>query len=82
MSLEALEFLETNELKAEVQQYIQNAQLNGVAGVYVSVLVCERTLMRIVRPYTLINKKYALTGAQPTSSFLRIFNEIAKGQRK
>ncbi|KIY71199.1 thioredoxin-like protein [Cylindrobasidium torrendii FP15055 ss-10] len=63
---EVFDFLGTSENKNEVQQYIQDAQLNGVAGV----------------PYTLINKKYALTGAQPTSSFHRIFSEIVKGQRK
>ncbi|KAF9049530.1 thioredoxin-like protein [Hymenopellis radicata] len=63
---EVLVFLATNELKVQIQQTIQNSQLNGVSGV----------------PYTLINKKYALTGAQPASSFYRIFNEIVRGQRK
>ncbi|KAK0244277.1 thioredoxin-like protein [Armillaria nabsnona] len=63
---EVLTFLASNEFKEEILSSIRGSHLNGVSGV----------------PYTLVNKKYALTGAQPASSFFRIFNEIARGQRK
>ncbi|GAA5828482.1 hypothetical protein JCM5353_002690 [Sporobolomyces roseus] len=61
---EALEFLKSDELSKEVQEGIKKAQLRGISGV----------------PFTIINDKLAISGAQEEDTFLSVFRKIAKGE--
>ena len=61
---EAKTFLTSDELKSEVCADVRKAQSMGVSGV----------------PFTVINNKYAVSGAQEPDAFLQIFRKIAQGQ--
>ena len=61
---EAKEFLASDELKDVVAAGIQKAQIRGISGV----------------PFTIINDKLAISGAQETETFLEVFKKIAKGE--
>ncbi|TKA54683.1 hypothetical protein B0A53_03090 [Rhodotorula sp. CCFEE 5036] len=61
---EAKEFLASDELKDVVAAGIQKAQMRGISGV----------------PFTIINDKLAISGAQETETFLEVFKKIAKGE--
>ncbi|GAA6058725.1 hypothetical protein JCM10212_003413 [Sporobolomyces blumeae] len=61
---DALKFLESDELKQEVQDGIRKAQLRGISGV----------------PFTIINDKLAISGAQEEDTFLEVFRQLAKGE--
>ncbi|SGY35017.1 BQ5605_C002g01715 [Microbotryum silenes-dioicae] len=63
---EALDFLHSEKLKAEVKLGIQKAQARGISGV----------------PFTIINDKLAISGAQETDTFLDVFKRIASGELK
>jgi predicted DsbA family dithiol-disulfide isomerase len=60
----ALEFLESNELKDETCSEIRKASALGITGV----------------PFTVINNKYAVSGAQEPAAFTEIFKKIACGE--
>lgn len=60
---EARQFLESDDLKGEVCTNIRKAQTMGVSGV----------------PFTIINHKYAVSGAQEPEAFLQIFRKISTG---
>lgn len=61
---EAIDFLEGDQLKGEVCADVRKAQSMGVSGV----------------PFTVINNKYAVSGAQEPEAFLQIFRKIAHGE--
>ncbi|KAI5474400.1 protein disulfide oxidoreductase [Pseudohyphozyma bogoriensis] len=63
---EALTFLNSDELKKEVQEGILKAQMRGISGV----------------PFTIINDKLGISGAQETDTFLDVFKRIASGELK
>ncbi|GAA5949621.1 hypothetical protein JCM3765_002727 [Sporobolomyces pararoseus] len=63
---EALAFLKSDELSKEVQEGIRKAQLRGISGV----------------PFTIINDKLAISGAQEEDTFLEVFRQLAKGELK
>ncbi|GAA5988570.1 hypothetical protein JCM5350_004457 [Sporobolomyces pararoseus] len=63
---EALAFLKSDELLKEVQEGIRKAQLRGISGV----------------PFTIINDKLAISGAQEEDTFLEVFRQLAKGELK
>lgn len=60
----ALAFLESDELKTETCAAIRHAQSLGISGV----------------PFTVINNKYAVSGAQEPAAFTDIFKKIACGE--
>ena len=60
----ALAFLESDELKTETCAAIRSAQALGISGV----------------PFTVINNKYAVSGAQEPAAFTDIFKKIACGE--
>lgn len=59
---EAKRFLESGELEKEVNAKIEMAQLMGITGV----------------PFTIVNGKWALSGAQPSDVFYAVFEKLAK----
>jgi len=59
---EAKKFLETDELEDDVMRKIEMAQRMGITGV----------------PFTIINGKWALSGAQPSEVFYRVFEKLAR----
>ena len=61
---DALDFLESDELKGDVCAAIRETQTMGITGV----------------PFSVINGKYAVSGAQEPEAFLEIFRKIACGQ--
>ncbi|KPV78537.1 uncharacterized protein RHOBADRAFT_49187 [Rhodotorula graminis WP1] len=61
---EAKAFLASDELLASVEQGIKKAQLRGISGV----------------PFTIVNDKYGISGAQETETFMEVFEKIAKGE--
>ncbi|ORY75665.1 thioredoxin-like protein [Leucosporidium creatinivorum] len=61
---DALAFLKTDELKSEVEAGIRKAQLRGISGV----------------PFTILNGKLGISGAQETETFYEVFEKIAKGE--
>ncbi|KAJ7599281.1 thioredoxin-like protein [Mycena floridula] len=61
---EVMSFIASEELKGEMQKGIREAKMRGISGV----------------PYITVNKKLVLVGAQPTTSFYKIFVEIANGE--
>lgn len=61
---EALAFLASDELQAEVAAGILKAQQRGISGV----------------PFTIINDKFGISGAQETETFLEIFKKVAAGE--
>lgn len=63
---EALKFLSSDEMKATVQEKILKAQSRGISGV----------------PFTLLNGKLAISGAQETATFVEVFTKIANGELK
>ncbi|SCV68411.1 BQ2448_532 [Microbotryum intermedium] len=66
---EALDFLRSDKLKAEVKFGFQKAQARGISGV----------------PFTIVNgqaNKLAISGAQETDAFLDVFKRIASGELK
>jgi predicted DsbA family dithiol-disulfide isomerase len=63
---EALAFLKTNEFKSEVEAGIRKAQLRGISGV----------------PFTILNGKLGISGAQETETFYEVFEKLAKGELK
>lgn len=66
LSSQALTFLRSDELKSEFAQGIRLAQERGISGV----------------PFTILNGKVAVSGAQETSTFYEIFEKIARGELK
>lgn len=63
---EALAFLQSDECKASVAEGIQRAQSRGISGV----------------PFTILGGKLAISGAQETDTFYRVFEQIASGELK
>ncbi|KAK4054898.1 hypothetical protein OIV83_000822 [Microbotryomycetes sp. JL201] len=63
---EALAFLKSDELKKEVDEGIKRAQMRGISGV----------------PFTILNGKLAISGAQETDTFEQVFEQIASGELK
>lgn len=61
---DAEDFLDSDELKGEVCSSVRKTQALGITGV----------------PFTVINGKYAVSGAQEPEAFLDIFKKIACGQ--
>lgn len=61
---QALDFAESDELKGETCTSIRKTQSLGISGV----------------PFTVINGKYAVSGAQEPDAFVDIFRKIAHGQ--
>ncbi|GAA5835399.1 hypothetical protein JCM3766R1_004775 [Sporobolomyces carnicolor] len=61
---EALKFLQSDELSKEVAEGIRKAQMRGISGV----------------PFSIINDKLAISGAQEEDTFLEVFRKIAKGE--
>ncbi|GAA5922597.1 hypothetical protein JCM1841_006747, partial [Sporobolomyces salmonicolor] len=61
---DALAFLASDELKDEVAAGIRKAQMRGISGV----------------PFTIINDKLAISGAQEEETFLEVFRKLAKGE--
>jgi predicted DsbA family dithiol-disulfide isomerase len=61
---DAIEFLESDELKKETCNEVRQAQSLGISGV----------------PFTVINNKYAVSGAQEPEAFVTVFRKIACGQ--
>lgn len=61
---EALDFLKSDELKKETCDEIRKAQSMGISGV----------------PFTVINDKYAVSGAQEPQAFVDVFRKIACGK--
>ncbi|EJU05095.1 thioredoxin-like protein [Dacryopinax primogenitus] len=59
---EATKFLQTDELQKEVDRRIEMAQRMGITGV----------------PFTIINGKWALSGAQPSDVFYQVFEKLAR----
>ncbi|KZT50618.1 thioredoxin-like protein [Calocera cornea HHB12733] len=59
---EAKKFLESSELEKEVTRKIEMAQMMGITGV----------------PFTIINGRWALSGAQPSEVFYQVFEKLAK----
>ncbi|CDZ97504.1 Thioredoxin-like fold [Phaffia rhodozyma] len=60
---EALRFLESDELLKEVQQEVLKSSTMGISGV----------------PFTVIDNKYAVSGAQEPAVFTEIFSKVARG---
>ena len=60
---EAIEFLESDEYKGDVCNAVRKSQSLGITGV----------------PFSIINGKYAVSGAQEPAAFLDIFRKIACG---
>jgi len=60
---QALRFLESNELETEVIKMCDDARLNGITGV----------------PVTVIDGKWAVSGSQSSEVFLQIFQKLADG---
>lgn len=63
---EALAFLATSELLPEVKPGFVKAQQRGISGV----------------PFTILNGKLAISGAQETETFLEVFEKIGRGELK
>ena len=61
---DAKAFLESDELKKETCDEVRKAQSMGISGV----------------PFTVINDKYAVSGAQEPAAFVDVFRKIACGQ--
>jgi len=61
---EAKKFLESDELENDVNRKIEMAQMMGITGV----------------PFTIINSKWALSGAQPSEVFYQVFEKLARGK--
>lgn len=60
----ALAFLDSSELKQDVCDSVRNAQSLGISGV----------------PFTVVDNKYAVSGAQEPAAFFDVFKKIACGQ--
>jgi len=58
---EALDFLNSDELVAEVNAMVESARANGVTGV----------------PFTVIDNKWAISGGQSPDVFYQIFSKLA-----
>ncbi|KAK4058042.1 hypothetical protein OIO90_000781 [Microbotryomycetes sp. JL221] len=63
---ETLAFLKSDELKKEVDAGIKQAQMRGISGV----------------PFFILNDKLAISGAQETETFEKVFDQIASGDLK
>jgi len=61
---EAIEFLKSDELKADVQRMVSCAQRNGVSGV----------------PFTVIDGRWAISGGQTSEVFHKIFEKLVEGK--
>lgn len=61
---DALAFLASDERKAEVAAGIEKAQERGITGV----------------PFTIINDKFGISGAQEVDAFVEVFKQIADGR--
>ncbi|KIJ46055.1 hypothetical protein M422DRAFT_46351 [Sphaerobolus stellatus SS14] len=61
---EAVKFLKSDALHAEVQSMVTLAQRNGVSGV----------------PFTLIDKRWAISGGQTADVYYNIFQKLANGE--
>jgi len=61
---EALEFLQSDELKSEVQRMVSCAQRRGVTGV----------------PFTVINGRWAISGGQDSDVFYPLLEKLVQGQ--
>lgn len=61
---EAIEFLKSDDLKADVQRMVSCAQRNGVSGV----------------PFTIIDGRWAISGGQTSEVFYKIFEKLAQGE--
>ncbi|EGN99114.1 hypothetical protein SERLA73DRAFT_73673 [Serpula lacrymans var. lacrymans S7.3] len=59
---QAVEFLQSDECKEDVEKMIAAAKANGVIGV----------------PFIIINGKWALNGVQSTQCYIQIFRKLAK----
>jgi len=59
---EAVTFLKSNELLAEVEKMVASARANGVSGV----------------PFTVIDGKWAISGGQSSDVYYQIFSKLAK----
>lgn len=57
---EAIQFLSTDKLLKEVQDYIMDAQVKGITGV----------------PCTIVNQKYAISGGQKSEVYLELFEKL------
>ncbi|KAF8529994.1 thioredoxin-like protein [Gautieria morchelliformis] len=62
--IEAIKFLESDELMADVKRMVYVAQRNGVSGV----------------PFTVIDGRWAISGGQSSDVFYEIFDKLAQGQ--
>lgn len=63
MILQALEFLDSGKLTAEVEQGYRMAQARGISGV----------------PFFLFDGKYAVSGAQEKGVFVEVLKQLASG---
>ncbi|GAA5978493.1 hypothetical protein JCM11641_007962 [Rhodosporidiobolus odoratus] len=63
---DALTFLESEEMKEEVNKGITKSQMRGISGV----------------PYTIVNGQFGISGAQETETFKEVFRKVAKGELK
>lgn len=61
---EAKQFLASDELKDVVAAGIRKAQMRGISGV----------------PFTIINDRLAISGAQESEAFFEVFKKIADGE--
>lgn len=59
-------FLLTDELTREVEAGVAKAQARGISGV----------------PFTIINGKLAISGAQEEATFVEVFEKLASGELK
>lgn len=62
----ALAFLLGNELQREVEAGVAKAQARGISGV----------------PFTIINGKLAISGAQEEATFVEVFEKLVSGELK
>lgn len=62
----ALAFLSGNELQREVEAGVTKAQARGISGV----------------PFTIINGKLAISGAQEEATFVEVFEKLVSGELK
>ncbi|KAG8858704.1 hypothetical protein FRB96_004841 [Tulasnella sp. 330] len=57
---DVIDFLKSDRLSKEVQALMMDAQRKGITGV----------------PFTVINQKYAITGAQKADAYVEVFNKL------
>ena len=62
----AKEFLSGSELQKEVEVGVAKAQARGITGV----------------PFTIINSKLAISGAQEEATFVEVFEKLILGELK